>query len=48
VPTIIPDDAAALRELMKMPRNQRRAFMFGVSLVPLGFAVFLVVLAILR
>lgn len=48
MPILIPDYAAALRELMEMPRNQRRAFMFGVSLIPLGFGVFVIVLAILR
>ncbi len=44
----LSDWAAALRELMEMPRKQRRALMFGVSLIPLGFGVFVVVLAILR
>jgi hypothetical protein len=48
MPAGLPDFAAALRELMEMPRNQRRAFMFGVSLIPLGFGVFVIVLAILR
>ena len=44
----MPDYAAALRELMEIPRKQRRALMFGVSLIPLGFGVFVIVLAILR
>jgi hypothetical protein len=44
----LPDYAAALRELMEMPRKQRRAFVLGISLIPLGFGVFVVVLAILR
>ena len=45
---IIPDYAAALRELMELPRKQRPAFVYAVSLIPLGFGVFVIILAILR
>jgi hypothetical protein len=48
VPAGLPDFAGALRELMEMSRKQRRAGMFGVSLIPLACGVFVVVLAILR
>jgi hypothetical protein len=48
VPTGTPDYAAGLRELMELPRAQRRAFVYALSLIPMGFGVFVIVLAILR
>jgi hypothetical protein len=44
----MPDFAGALHEWMQIPRNQRRALVFGVSLTPLGFGVFVIFLAVVR
>ena len=48
MPAGTPDYAAAFRELMELSRKQRRALVCAVSLIPLGFGVFVIILAIVR